>query len=139
MNAKVRWTGGLSFEATGDSGHAVRMDASKEFKGSDSGSRPTELLLMALGGCTGMDVVSILEKKRLAIDDFWVEVSAGKTDTHPKMLKEFKVKFVLVGKNIPRKDVERAVELSADKYCTVGAMMKASTTVTHEVEIRESA
>ena len=116
----------------------VPMDATEKFGGTDGGARPTELLLMALGGCTGMDVISILQKKRAKVDDFWVELSADKTDTQPKKLKDFKVKFVIVGRGIKKIDVERAIELSSEKYCTVGAMLKASTTVEHDFEIRET-
>jgi len=116
----------------------VPMDAAEAFGGTDGGARPTELLLMALGGCTGMDVISILQKKRAKVDDFWVELSADKTDTQPKKLKDFKVKFVIVGRGIKKIDVERAIELSSEKYCTVGAMLKASTTVEHDFEIRET-
>jgi putative redox protein len=114
------------------------MDASEKFGGTDSGARPTELLLIALGGCTGMDVISILQKKRANVDGFWLELSADKTETQPKMLKDIKVKFVIVGRGIKKNDVRRAIELSAEKYCTVGAMLKASTTVGYDFEIRET-
>ena len=138
MKALVKWTGGLSFVGRGEGKHTVPMDASEEFGGTDGGARPAELLLIALGGCTGMDVISILQKKRAKIDDFWLELSADKTDSQPKMLKDFKVKFVITGRGIKKIDVERAIELSAEKYCTVGAMLKASTTVNYDFEIRET-
>jgi putative redox protein len=137
LKAIVKWSGGLNFEGSGDSGHAVMMDASKANGGTDAGSRPTELLLMALGGCTGMDVISILEKKRIKVDEFWLEISSDKTDTQPKMLTDVIVKYVFVGEAIPEKDVERAIALSTEKYCTVGAMFKASTKVEHAYEIRK--
>jgi putative redox protein len=116
----------------------VPMDASEQFGGTDGGARPTELLLMALGGCTGMDVVSILQKKRAKVDGFWLELSADKTETQPKMLKDIRVKFIIVGRGIKANDVKRAIELSSEKYCTVGAILKASTTVEYDFEIRET-
>ncbi|MFH0816491.1 MAG: OsmC family protein [Methanobacteriota archaeon] len=128
----------MSFVGRGDSKHMVPMDASETYGGADGGARPTELLLMSLGGCTGMDVVSILQKKKAKIDDFWLELSADKTDVHPKMLKDIKVKFVIVGRNIQKKEVKRAIELSTEKYCTVGAMLKASATIEYDFEIRET-
>lgn len=138
MKAVVKWTGGLSFAGSGESKHVVPMDAVEMYGGKDSGARPTELLLISLGGCTGMDVVSILQKKKAKIDRFWLELSADKTETHPKMLKDIRVKFIIVGRGVKKVDVKRAIDLSAQKYCTVGAMMKASTTVEYDFEIRET-
>jgi putative redox protein len=95
--ASIKWTDGMQFIAKGDSGHGIVLDTGPEFGGEDSGSRPAELTLMALGGCTAVDVVMIRKKKRLQIDSFEVKVEADTEEEPPKIIKEFRVKFVVKG------------------------------------------
>ena len=100
-------------------------------------SRPMEVLLMALGGCTAMDVISILEKKRAVVEDFEIDVEAERADAHPRVFTKIHVRYVIVGAGVDPKDVERAIELSEQKYCSVSAMLRASAEVTSSFEIRE--
>jgi putative redox protein len=134
--ALVRHLGGVTFAAKADSNHWVTMDGPAEFGGSDAGTRPKELLLMALGGCTGSDVASILSKKRVPYEDFEIRLSAGVAEQHPQVFTAIHITYVLYGENINPADVERAIDLSVTKYCSVSAMLKASVNLTHSFEIK---
>ena len=138
MKALVKWESGINFKGKAETGVWVPMGPSKPEGREPDAATPMELLLMALGGCTAMDIVSILEKKKLKIDDFWVELEAQKTDEYPKVFSAIHMKFVVVGKKIPRKAVVEAEKLSHNKYCSVGAMVGKVASITREVEIRES-
>ncbi|MBI4429258.1 MAG: OsmC family protein [Ignavibacteriales bacterium] len=136
--ALVKQVEGVSFAGKSDSGHWVMMDGPESLGGSDAGSRPKELLLLALGGCTGSDVVSILKKKRVALDDFEVMLEANVSEEHPQVFTEIHVQYVFFGQDIDPKDVERAIELSATKYCSVSAMLRKSVNITHSYRIEST-
>jgi putative redox protein len=136
MTAIVKWAGGLSFLGRGGTNHWVPMDAAKEVGGTAAASSPMELVLVGLGGCTAMDIVSILQKKKIKFDDFWIELDAVKADDYPKVFTQIKLKYVVVGKNVPRDAVERAVRLSEEKYCSVGAMLRKTAKIDYEIDVR---
>jgi putative redox protein len=133
--AVVQRVRGITFVARADSNHLVTMDGPSEFGGSNAGSRPKELVLMALGGCTGSDVVSILQKKRVPLKDFRIHLTAQTAEEHPQVFTAIHVEYVFVGENINPADVERAIELSTTKYCSVTAMLRPSVKITHSYKI----
>jgi len=135
--AVVKHIKGVTFTGKADSNHWVMMDGPSAFGGSDGAIRPKELLLLALGGCTGSDVVTILEKKRLKIEDFEINLSAEMQEEHPQVFTKINIEYVFKGKNIPEKDVERAIELSQTKYCSVTAMLQKAIEITHSFRIVE--
>jgi putative redox protein len=116
-------------------GHEILLDLSKESGGQDSGARPKTLLLTALGGCTAMDVVSILGKMRVEFDGLKIHLGADLTEDHPKVFKSIHVKYVFSGKGLPLDKLERAASLSMEKYCGVGAMLAKACPITHEIEV----
>ncbi len=137
--ALVKQVQGITFAGKTDSNHWVMMDGPQEFDGSDAGIRPKELVLLALGGCTGSDVVSILKKKRVALDDCRIEVTAETAETHPQVFTTIHLEFVLRGRDIKAADVERAIELSETKYCAVNAMLRGTVAITHSYRIEDTA
>jgi len=133
--AVVKQLQGLTFSAKTSSNHWVMMDGPEDFGGSNAAIRPKELLLVALGGCTGSDVASILQKKRIQVDNFEMNITADSTDEHPKVYTKMHVEYVFHGKDIKEKDVERAIELSQTKYCGVTAMFEKAMEITHSYKI----
>ncbi|MFB5085450.1 OsmC family protein [Symbiobacterium thermophilum] len=133
--ALVRWAGGIAFEAQLGSGHTIVMDASREVGGEDRGPRPGELLLAALGGCTGMDIVSILQKMRVDFDRVEVTVEAEAREEYPKYYDRFRVTYRVFGGDVPADKVKRAVQLSEERYCSVGALFSHGAEITHRIEI----
>lgn len=136
MNVTVAWDGGLAFTAAQD-GHAIRLDAAPEHGGRNSGPRPKGLLLTGLAGCTGMDVVNLLAKMRVEFTRFSVEVSGDLTTDHPKVFSRIHIRYTLAGPNIARAQVEKAVNLSMEKYCGVSAMLRKACAITHEIIIQD--
>ncbi len=126
MDVKVSWHEGLRFLGLAPSGHAVVMDGAKEVGGEDSGPRPTALLLVALGGCTGMDVVSILQKMRTPPRRFWLEIHAERAAEHPKAVRRVHLTYVAEG--VPEENLRRAAELSQERYCSVAHSLAAELT-----------
>ncbi len=122
-SANVRWVKGLQFEGVSGSGHRVTLDASIQNGGFDEGASPMELVLIALAGCTAMDVMDILRKKRQPLDALDVQVEAVRADDFPRVYTEVEVVYRLRGKELSREAVEHAIELSETKYCSVGAMI----------------
>lgn len=122
MDAKVIWKNRMSFEGTSDSGFTIPLGTTPEVGGDDDGFRPLELLAVGLAGCTAMDVVSILSKKRQELTSFEVRVHADRQDEHPKVFTHLTIEYVLSGNDLSREAVERAVQLSAEKYCPAQAM-----------------
>jgi putative redox protein len=122
MDAKVVWTKRMSFEGSSDSGFTVPLGTTPEVGGDDDGFRPLELLAIGLAGCTAMDVISILGKKRQEVTSFEVKVHVDRQDEHPKVFTHLTIEYVLGGKNLSEEAVERAVQLSAEKYCPAQAM-----------------
>jgi len=133
--AVVELVRGLTFVAKSDSNHWVMMDGPPELGGSNAGSRPKELLLMALGGCTGSDVASILAKKRTPLRGFRINLSANSREQHPQVFTDIHIEYVFTGDGINSADVERAIELSTTKYCSVSAMLKEAVRITHSYRI----
>jgi putative redox protein len=139
MKARVKWVDGLMFVGESGSGHAVVMDGAPEHGGRDLGLRPMEMLLLGLGGCTAIDVMLILKKGREAVADCAIEIEAERADTDPKIFTRIHLHYVLTGRNLARPKVERAIELSAEKYCSASAMLARTAEITHDFEIREAA
>jgi putative redox protein len=137
-HALVTQVQGITFAGKTDSNNWVMMDGPEEFGGSNAGTRPKELILLALGGCTGSDVVSILKKKRVALDGFQIDFTAETADQHPQVFTSIHMEFVFRGRDIKAADVERAIELSETKYCAVSAMLRGSVAITHSYRIEES-
>lgn len=133
--AVVQQIKGITFAGRADTNHWVTMDGSTEFGGSNAGPRPKELVLIALGGCTGSDVASVLRKKRVPVRDFRIELTAQTAEEHPQVYTEIHVEYVLVGNGVDPEAVERAIELSTTKYCSVSAMLKPSVKITHSYRI----
>ena len=135
--AFIKQIKGITFAGRTDSNHWITMDGPENFGGCNAGIRPKELLLIALGGCTGSDVVSILQKKKVDLDDFEINISAEMSDDHPKVYKKMHVEYVFYGENIKINDIERAIELSTTKYCAVTAMLEKSVEITNSYKIVE--
>ncbi len=123
MDASVKLESGMRFVATAVTGHTVAMDASPSVGGNDSGFRPMELLLMGLCGCTAMDVLSILRKKRQDVSNLEVKAHAATAVTFPRVFTDIQLEYIITGKNVRPKAVERAIALSADPYCPAQAML----------------
>ena len=137
MRAYVQRVSGLTLAARAGSNHWVITDAPENLSGSNAGSRPMEMILMGLGTCTGMDVLSILEKMRVELDDFQMEITSERAKEHPKVFTKIHLKYYFYGKDIPGKSVERAIELSQTVYCSVTKMLSSTAEITHDYEIKE--
>jgi putative redox protein len=123
MDASLKWQGGMKFIATADSNHDVILDSDPSVGGTDLGSRPMELILEGLAGCTAMDVISIMRKKRQNVTGYEVTAHAERANQHPKVFTAIEIKYTFWGKNIDPKAVERAIELSEQIYCPAQAML----------------
>lgn len=137
VKAKVTLVDGMNFVGVANSGHEVIMDAASEVGGQNKGARPMELVAIALGGCTGMDTISILRKKKQDVKGLEINVTGQKADEFPKRYKSLHIEFVVKGKNIAEGAVRRAIELSSDKYCAVGESLKPGAEITHSYRIEE--
>ena len=135
--AKITWVDGALLVAEGGSGHTLTMDGAVEGGGRNLASRPMEVMLMGLGGCTAYDVVSMLKKQRQDIDGVEVSLIAERADDYPKVYTEVKVVYTVRGRKLNRSLIERAVSLSDEKYCSATAMFKKTARVTHEVVLVE--
>lgn len=132
-NAQVVFKEGMHFEGKlGE--HSIAIDAAEQFGGTNKGPTPKPLLLIALGGCTGMDVVSILDKMKVKFEHFEVDISAESTEEHPKYYKTIKITYMFKGENIPYSKVKKAIELSQEKYCGVSAMLGKAAEVNYEIK-----
>lgn len=138
MKAQIKWVDGAMFLGESGSGHTVVMDGPPEAGGRNMGVRPMETVLIGLGGCASYDVVSILKKSRQDIRDVQVSLEAERADSEPKVFTRIHVRFVVSGKQLKEAQVKRAVELSAEKYCSASIMLgRAGVEITHEYEIVE--
>ncbi|MFM7275446.1 MAG: OsmC family protein [Gammaproteobacteria bacterium] len=136
MKATVTWLDGRAFVGESGSGHAVVMDGPPDGGGRNIGVRPMEMLLIGVGGCSAYDVVSILEKSRQKVSDCRVELSAERADAIPAVFTKIHLHFVVSGTDLDPRQVERAVKLSADKYCSASIMLRgAGVEVTHDFEL----
>jgi len=133
---KVNWLGNMAFEADVN-GHKLIIDANEAVGGENRGPRPKPLMLVALAGCTGMDVVSILKKMRVEVDDFNVIVEGDLTEEHPKQFTQMRVIYEFKGKDLPMDKLEKAINLSEERYCGVSAMYKKAIGITTEIKIVE--
>jgi putative redox protein len=137
MKANVVWTSGLSFKGTAETGFTLPLGAHPNVGGDNDGFRPMELLGIGIAGCTAMDVISILHKKRQKVTSFEVSVSADHADEHPKVFTQLYIHYTIQGTNIDSKAVERAIELSETKYCPAQAMFKGILPIQLSFEINE--
>ena len=137
MKAIIKQIEGLSLVGKSDSNHWVPLDSVKTFGGSEAGTKPMEMVLIALGGCTAMDVLSILRKMREDIRDFNIELTAERAEGHPSVFTKIHLHYIIVGKDIKPDNVDKAIDLSMNKYCSITAMLKKSVEVTWDFEIKE--
>jgi len=137
MKVSLKQIDGLAMAAVADSNHWITMDGPENFGGRTAGPRPMEVLLMGMAGCTAMDVISILKKKRIKLQDVSVEVDAEQAPEHPKVFTKIRLHYIITGKDVRATDVERAIELSETKYCSATIMLKKSADVTHDYKIIE--
>jgi len=137
LKASVKWLQDASFEGQSGSGHRIVMDGPPEAGGTNSGIRPMEMVLLGVGGCTAFDVMLILKKSRQQVEDCVVELKAQRAESEPKVFTHIHIHFVVTGKNLSEKHVKRAIELSAEKYCSASIMLKNSVEITHDYEIHE--
>ena len=139
MKVRIKWLVGVAFVGESESRHALVMDGAPEGGGRNLGPRPMETVLIGTGGCTAYDVVHILHKARAPISDCVVEIDADRAEADPKVFTRIHFHFVVTGKGLKREQVERAVHLSAEKYCSASIMLAKTAAITHDFEIRESA
>jgi putative redox protein len=135
MKARIKWVEDVLFVGESDSGHTVVIDGAPEHGGRDLGIRPMELLLQGLGSCTTFDVLLILKKARQLVTDLVVEIEAERAKTDPKVFTQIHIHFIISGNNISEKHVQRAIQLSAEKYCSASIMLAKSVEITHDYEI----
>ncbi|WP_199154565.1 OsmC family protein [Chromobacterium sp. ASV23] len=137
MQARLKWVDGVCFMGETGSGHAVVMDGAPEGGGRNLGPRPMELVLLGTAGCTSYDVITILKKSRQDVRDCWVEIEAARADVDPKVFTKIRFHFVVVGRDLKPDAVERAIKLSAEKYCSASIMLGKTADITHDFELRE--
>lgn len=138
QHAEVRWTHGMTFLARGGTNHWITMDAKPEVGGCDAAPRPIELLLFALGGCTSMDVVAVLKKKKQDVREFRVELIGEQRPDNPHAYTDIVLHFHVTGEGIEAVAVKRAIELSRDTYCSVGATLKPGVNMSYRFTIHHS-
>ncbi len=139
MKARINWTGAASFLGESGSGHQVQMDGPPAEGGKNQGPRPMEMMLLGLGGCTSFDVMSILKKARQDVTDCVTEIEAERADSVPSVFTRIHIHFRVTGHKLKDKQVARAVELSAEKYCSASIMLeKAGVEITHDYSIHEA-
>lgn len=137
MKARIKWAEKAAFIAESGSGHAIVIDGPPDIGGRNLGPRPMEVLLMGVGACSTVDVVYILQKARQTVTDCYVEMDSKRAETEPKVFTDIHMHFVVTGRNLAENHVKRAVELSAEKYCSASIMLKrGGVNVTYGYEIR---
>ena len=138
MKARIKWVEGVTMLGESGSGHAVVMDGPPEHGGRNLGVRPMEMLLMGMGGCTQFDVLLILRRGRHQVSFCEVELEAERAETDPKVFTRIHAHFILTGHGLDPRQVERAIQLSAQKYCSASIMLGAMAAITHDFEIRDA-
>lgn len=138
MNVRIKWVDNAMFLGESGSGHAVVMDGPPESGGKNLGVRPMEMLLIGMGGCTAFDVKMILDKARQNVTGCVAEIEAERVDAIPAVFSKIHVHFIVTGKNLTEKAVARAVNLSAEKYCSASIMLSKAVEITHDFEIVDS-
>ena len=139
MKARIKWVQDVMFVGESETGHAVVMDGAPDIGGRNLGARPMEMLLLGLGGCSAIDVMLMLKKSREVVEDCVVEIDAQRAAQDPKVFTQIHVHFVVTGKALKEAAVKRAIDLSAEKYCSVSIMLGKTAVMTHDYEIRETA
>lgn len=138
MKTVVRWKGEVAFEGETESGHRIMIDGPPEAGGKNRGPRPMEMLLLGMGACSSVDVISILKKSRHEVSDCYVEITSSRAPEPPRIFTAIHLHFVVTGNKLKEKQVGRAIELSAGKYCSASIMLGAMAKVTHDFEIIEN-
>ena len=138
MKARIKWVENVCFMGESETGHAVVLDGAPEAGGRNLGMRPMEMLLIGMGACTSFDVVTILKKARQPVSDCVAEIEPARADEVPKVFTKIHVHFVVTGKGLNAVQVERAVKLSAEKYCSASIMLGKAVEITHDFEIVEA-
>ena len=137
MKTKIKWMQDVSFKGSSESGHEVVLDGPEELGGKGLGMRPMEMMLIGMGGCTSFDVVTILKRSRQQITGCIAEIEAIRADEIPKVFTSIHIHFLIKGIDLQEKAVERAIELSANKYCSASIMLGKSVKITHDFAISE--
>ncbi len=137
-NARIKWVDGLQFVGESGTGHAIVMDGDTDVGGSNTGMRPMEMLLVGLGGCSGMDVASVLQKKKQIITDIEINVAGEKADSYPKKYTGIQIEFIITGKDLSEDAVKKAVDLSMQKYCSVKATLEGTATISYSYKVVEA-
>ena len=137
MNISVNWVDGMLMVGKSHSGHSITMDGPPEIGGENLGVRPMEMLLLGVAGCTMIDVVTTLKKMRQELTHCETKVNAERADDHPKVFTDIHIQFIIKGKDLDSKEVEKAITLSAEKYCSASIMLGKTASITHDFEIVE--
>ena len=135
MNVSVNWVDGMLMVGKSHSGHSITMDGPPEIGGENLGVRPMEMLLLGVAGCTMIDVVTTLKKMRQDLTNFETKLSAKRADEHPKVFTDIHIQFIVKGQDLDPKKVEKAITLSAEKYCSASIMLGKTASITHDFEI----
>lgn len=138
MKARIKWLEDMTLIGESESGHAVVMDGPPELGGHNLGLRPMEMVLLGMGGCTAIDILNILKKGRQAVVDCVVELDAERAPTDPKVFTRIRVHYIVSGRGLNERQVERAIQLSAEKYCSASIMLGKTAAITHTFELREA-
>ena len=137
MNISVNWVDGLLMVGKSDSGHTITMDGPPESGGENLGVRPMEMLLLGVAGCTMIDVVTTLKKMRQDLSHLETKINAERATDHPKVFTDIHIQFILKGQNLDEKKVDKAITLSAEKYCSASIMLGEMATITHDFKVVE--
>ncbi|MDC0470492.1 OsmC family protein [Candidatus Pseudothioglobus singularis] len=137
MNISVNWVDGLLMVGKSDSGHTITMDGPPESGGENLGVRPMEMLLLGVAGCTMIDVVTTLKKMRQDLSHLETKINAERATDHPKVFTDIHIQFIVKGKDLDSKKVDKAITLSAEKYCSASIMLGEMATITHDFEVIE--
>ncbi len=138
MNTSLTWAGGAAFLGESENGRTIVIDGPPEGGGRNLGPRPMETLLLGMGACTAYDVLSILKKSRQQISDCKIEISSTRAGEHPKVFTGIHVHFIITGGNIKATQVERAIKLSAEKYCSASIMLGKTAEITHTYQVKQA-
>jgi putative redox protein len=135
LNAKVTYTNGLQFVGEASSGHAIVMDGDTGVGGHNTGLRPMELLLVSLGGCTGMDVISIMKKKQQDVTGFEININGQKAENHPKKFTDITIEYIVKGRGISEEALKKSIDLSINKYCSIKAALEGTAKISFSYRI----
>ena len=137
MDVKIKQVGGITFIGKSDSNHWITIDGPKKFNGSEAASRPMELLLISLGSCTASDVASILNKKRIDLKKFEINLYGEISENHPKVFTKIKIEYIFFGEKLNEKDIKTAIDLSQNKYCPIVSMLNKTVNISYSYKINQ--